>query len=226
MYYKNFIILILMGVVLCRTFEREEDLTLFLKPMKNIDSNHPMIIQKARELTRNCRTDLERAKMLYEFVRDSYNDHSSGSFKASDILVYGGNNCIRRSILLSALCRAVGIPARLHMLEFSVSDYRFEDGRIGNLRSPHVVTGIFLNGVWHLYEATGNAKKWIGLNQDEGCASEMPLQFYPDRDCLFPSNDKVRFRESLIYFADWSEIIEAFKNQIYTGEIGFCYSAK
>ena len=201
-----------------------DDMTIFLKPGSGIDSDHPKIVQKAKELTKGCKTDAERAKNLYEFVRDSYNDNPSASFKASDVLDYGGNNCIRRATLLAALCRAVKIPARLHIQEFTMIDYKLPDGEVQDLRSPHVITGIFLDGNWRLYDATGNAKKWIGLNQDEKTASEMPLDFHPDRDCLFQSNDKVRFTKSLLYFADWSDAIEEFKNQVATGEIGVYYN--
>jgi transglutaminase-like putative cysteine protease len=197
------------------------EVQIYLRPTKYINSNHPEIIEKAAELTQNSKTNAEKARILFEFVRDSYNDNKSGSFKASDILDYGGNNCIRRSILLAALCRAVRIPARLHIQEFTIRDYRFRNGIIKDFRSPHVITGIYLNGNWHLYEATGNKKKWVSMNQDEKYASEMPVPFFPDRDCVFKSNDKIIFKRSLIYFTDWSEEIEALKNKIYTGEVGF-----
>ena len=201
-----------------------DDISVFLKPGVNIDSNHPRIIQKAKELTEGWSTDAEKAKALYEYVRDSYNDNPSDSFKASDVLEYGGNNCIRRSTLLAALCRAAGIPARLHMQEFTMIDYKMPNGEVKDLRSPHVITGIYLDGTWRLYDATGNEKKWVGFNRDEKAASEMPLPFHPDRDCLFPSNDRIKFTPSLLYFADWSEAHEEFKNRVITGEIGIYYA--
>ena len=222
-YLTLFILVMTFSLIRAQSHNKEE-LQFFLEPTKNINSHHPEIIRKAHELTGLYDTHSEKAKILYEFVRDTYNDNSSRSFKASDILEYGGNNCICRSILLVALCRAVGIPARLHMMEFMVKDYVMEDGRVMDMRSPHVVTGIYLNDTWRLYEATGNAKKWIALTQDEQCALEMPVPFSPDRDCLFPSNNKIRFTNGLLYFADWSQTAEYLKEEIHQGKAGFLFN--
>jgi transglutaminase-like putative cysteine protease len=201
-----------------------DDKSVFIESGTCIDSDHPRIIQKAKELTRNIKTETEMVKALYEYVRDSYNDNPSDSYKASDVLEYGGNNCIRRSTLLAALCRAAGIPARLHMQEFTMIDYKLPNGEVKDLRSPHVITGVFFDGNWRLYDATGNEKKWVGFNRDEKVASEMPLSFYPDRDCIFPSNDRIKFTPSMLYFSDWSETHEEFKNRVIMGEIGIYYA--
>jgi transglutaminase-like putative cysteine protease len=216
------ILMFIIPVVLAHA-QQKDNLSLFLQPTENVNSDHPNIMHKAEELTRDLQNDADKARLLFEFVRDSYNDNPSGSFRASDILDYGGNNCIRRSILLVALCRAVGIPARLHMQEFMMKKETPGSDEVEYLRSPHVITGIYLNGNWRLYDATGNEKKWVGLNQDPSVASQMPLEFYADRDCLFPSNDRVTFTKSLIYFSDWSETHEDLKNRIARGNVGFIY---
>jgi len=83
--------------------QAKEDLSEFLKPKHFIDSNNPKIIAKATELTKGCKTEAEKVKELFEFVRDTNNDNICESFVASDVLECGGNSCRKRSILLTAL---------------------------------------------------------------------------------------------------------------------------
>jgi len=202
-----------------------EDNSVFLKSGECVDSDNPKIIKKMKELTKNKKTDAEKVKALYEYVRDSYNDNRKyESYKASYVLDIGGNNCIQRSILLTALCRAAGIPARIHMLEFEIEDYKFDNGEVGDIKSPHVISEIYINEKWHLYEATGNEKKWVGLNRDvQKYASDVPLKFYPDRDCIFKSNENVKFKDTHLYFDDWSDLHLKFLRKAQKGEIGFLY---
>src|SRR5512147_2308955 len=92
-----------------------EDLSQYLISTPNIDSDHPKIVQKATDLTKGYTSDVEKARVLYEFVRDSYTTDAVDSFVASEVLDQGGNLCYQRSILLATLCRSAGIPARLHL---------------------------------------------------------------------------------------------------------------
>jgi transglutaminase-like putative cysteine protease len=55
----------------------------YLTPTANIDSDNPKILQKAAELTKGCNSDIEKARALYEFVRDSYTKDAFDSFIAS-----------------------------------------------------------------------------------------------------------------------------------------------
>ncbi len=183
----------------------KEDLKEFLISTSFIDSDNTKIINKANALTKGCRTDVEKARVLFEFVRDSYNKNQCESFIASEILECGGNSCRQRSILLAALCRAVGIPARLHLQKVTIKDWTDRNGNIMDITFAHGITGIYLNGKWHLYESVGNREKWLIWTQDEKRGSEMPVEFFPDRDCLFQPDEKIIMETLPIYFADRTE---------------------
>lgn len=191
---------------------RKEDLSDFLKHTYLIDCDNPRISRKAEELTKDCKTDVEKAKALFEFVRDSASDNQCKSFKASNTMECGGTSCYKRSILLTALCRAIGLPARLHLQKVHIKKWKKPDGEIKDITFAHGITGIYLNGNWHLYESVGNKIKWLQWTQDEKRASEMPIKFYPDRDCLFKPDEKIITENLPVYFAsitaEWIELVE------------------
>lgn len=91
----------------------------YLAPGRFIDSAHPAIIERAAGLVREGASQLENALALYYWVRDSirYNPYTAAldpaSFLASATLEAGEGWCVPKALLLSALCRAAGIPARV-----------------------------------------------------------------------------------------------------------------
>lgn len=186
----------------------KEHLSQYLAPTASIDSDNPQIAQKAAELTRGCHSDIEKARELYEFVRDSYTKDGGDSFVASEVMDQGGNGCYQRSILLAALCRSAGIPARLHLQKVSIRDWRNpRDGRTKNVSFAHGLTGLYLNGQWHVYEATGNSFKWFQITGDEAEAAEMVVDFGPNKNCLFDMSRNPRVTGELlaVHFADRTE---------------------
>ncbi|PWR75390.1 transglutaminase-like domain-containing protein [Methanospirillum stamsii] len=72
----------------------------------------------ARSITANGIDDIDRARILYTWVRDSI-AHSVDAgqtnlfWNASDVLTAGHGLCFGKSHLLVALCRVLGIPAGL-----------------------------------------------------------------------------------------------------------------
>jgi transglutaminase-like putative cysteine protease len=187
----------------------QEELREFLNPTRSIDSDHPAIVAKARELTRECTTEVKKVKVLYEYVRDSNNDNPCEEPVASRVLKCGGNSCRLRSILLTALCRAVGIPARLHYQKVWIEGWRDpRDGKKKDIIFAHGLTGIYLNGDWRLYEVVGNKEKWVMWTGDEDRAREMPVEFHPDRDCLFKLDGNMGGAVLPVHFADWGEEVE------------------
>lgn len=219
----------------------KEDPDLFLKPTKFINSDHPLIVKKAAELTAKCSTTIEKMKNIYEFVRDSYNDRSHDSYIASDTLVAGGNSCAQRSVLLAALCRAAGIPARLHMqcvvlkdtntavLQQYLNKYTdVPDKQVDPAESVtfdygfvHWIAAANIDGKWRYYEPVGNKHKWILWNQDEARSDDMPLAFNPDGHCLFEDNGKVTLKTLSLFFDDRSDIALALEKAIYAGVSGY-----
>ncbi len=200
----------LAGAVFCAlalngapTMAVEEDLSPFLAPAKFIDSGHPAIVNMAKDLTAGCVSAEEKARRLFEFVRDSYTTDECPSFVASEVLKCGGNSCRQRSILLAALCRAAGIPARLHLQKVTLKNWRQEDGTvIADYIFAHGITGIHLRGRWLLYETVGNGEKWRVWTQDEARVKEMPVPFSAERDCLFKADDRILIETLPVFFAD------------------------
>ena len=95
----------------------------YLKPTTFIDSDAESIREKALQLTKGVKGEKERAKRLFYFVRDEigYNPFSPRSlpqqFRASYTLSRGEGYCVQKAVLLVALARAAGVPARLRFAE-------------------------------------------------------------------------------------------------------------
>ncbi len=95
-----------------------DNLGLYLKPTFVIDSDSEVIKEKATLLTEKYDSQKEKAKELFYFVRDEvkYNPYPSSSIEdycASKTLERGEGYCVQKAVVLTALARAVGIPARL-----------------------------------------------------------------------------------------------------------------
>jgi transglutaminase-like putative cysteine protease len=93
---------------------------IYLRPTKPIDCQDSSLKEKAQGLTEGKQDELEKAKSLFYFVRDEikYNPYMAfnltiESFQASTILERKEGFCIQKAVLLTALARATGIPARL-----------------------------------------------------------------------------------------------------------------
>ncbi|MHA1805735.1 MAG: transglutaminase-like domain-containing protein [Promethearchaeota archaeon] len=101
-----------------------EDLTIFLRPTEFLDHDKKYVRQKALGITEGLKDEVEKAKKLFYFVRDeikynmyTYMPKSKSNLKASVTLRRGHGFCMSKAVLLSALARAVKIPARIHMVD-------------------------------------------------------------------------------------------------------------
>jgi transglutaminase-like putative cysteine protease len=129
----------------------------YLKSTEIIDWETESVKKKAQELTRGLNTPREKAIAIYYFVRDSirHNPYAEGfkpeDYKASVILQRGYGYCQHKALLLVALARAAGIPARLGYAD--VRDHllskRFR-AMIGgdNLLIQHGYAELYLDGRW------------------------------------------------------------------------------
>jgi len=202
------VLLILLSSILSGIYA-EDDTSKYLEPGIYINSDHPEIVARAKEITKSCKTDVEKAKALFEYVRDSNNDNRCEGYRASDILKCGGNLCYQRAVLLAALCRAAGIPARLRLQIVTMKEWEKEDGSVIEGSFAHGITEIKVNNDWHLYEPVGNPEKWIVWTQDKSRGSEMPVTFHPDRDCLMPYDDMIILEKTIPQcFNDWNDAVE------------------
>jgi transglutaminase-like putative cysteine protease len=84
-----------------------------------VDADHPAVRAFAAERAGESGSPMQRAIRLYYAVRDEirYDPYDAGvsveSLRASATLERGRGWCVSKSVLLAAVCRAEGIPARL-----------------------------------------------------------------------------------------------------------------
>jgi len=127
-----------------------------LKPTALIDCDHKTVQEKANEVTKGQKGMIEKAGRLFYFVRDGikYNPYLPRylpeHFRASDTLARGQGFCVQKAVLLVALSRAIGIPARLrfavirnHLLPEKVADLLNT-----NILPDHGYTELYINGKW------------------------------------------------------------------------------
>lgn len=88
----------------------------YLLPVEKIQSDHPEVVSKAREITAGLKNDLEKAAAIFKFVINhvKYDPHSpdrnSGALSA---LRKRSGVCEDYAALFVALSRSAGIPARI-----------------------------------------------------------------------------------------------------------------
>jgi len=129
----------------------------YLKATAYIDWDNEAVEQKAQELTRGKKSDRAKAIALYYFVRDTikHNPYAPGAapedYKASLVLRRGNGYCQHKALLLVALARAAGIPARPGYADFR--DHQLSPkfrAMIGgdNLLIQHGYAELFIDGKW------------------------------------------------------------------------------
>lgn len=224
--FSKYLSFFILSIVLFSTpsfAQDQNEFVKFLEPTEYINADHPSISAKAKELTQNCHTDIEKVQALFEFVRDSYTLVEHNSFIASEVLQLGGLSCNRRSVLLAALSRAAGIPSRLMYQSMLLKDFTF-----GGVKDDHLfihgIVSLYVDGDWYLYEVVGNNAKWKIWIQEDELEQDMTVQFKAHQDCLFPlSTEKVVLKTLPIYFNDHEEGRYGFMMKIARGETGFIY---
>jgi transglutaminase-like putative cysteine protease len=99
-----------------RMYPESDDLSDYLVSDAIVDWQTPVVRHKALELTASLTDEVEKARCLYEWVRDSIShsadaDSDMVTCTASEVLQQGTGICFAKSHLLAALLRAVNIPA-------------------------------------------------------------------------------------------------------------------
>lgn len=97
----------------------------YLQSSEKIEADNIKIINKAGLLTKNFPNDLDKAKAVFEFVNTYMNYDESDQYAnkgALSALNMGKGVCEDYAALFTALCRAVGVPARV------IQGYKFDSG--------------------------------------------------------------------------------------------------
>ena len=133
------------------------DLQNYLKSTEVIDSDSQAVKEKAQSLIQELQTDREKAIALFYYVRDviKHNPNAPQQFpddiKASYTLERGNGFCWHKVVLLVALARAAGIPARLGLVD--TRDYQLSEKILpifggDNIVIVHAYAELYLGGKW------------------------------------------------------------------------------
>lgn len=202
-----------------------ENMEVYLRATRDIDSDHPAITELSQRLTSHCSTAGEKAVSLFGYVRDEchYNMYATTSereaYRSSAILQSGQGWCLQKAILLASLGRAAGIPSRLIMV--SIRNHKSPPEAVelmgGNVFFPHAYNHFFIDGRWVKAAAT--------FDREICQRIEVPVvEFDGIHDAILPACDNngqpyIDYLEEFGYFSDipWAMILEK-SHEIY-GEI-------
>lgn len=90
-----------------------EELKKYLEPERLIESDHPVLIKEAQQITMDSKDSWEAAVSLSKWVGENIRGAIPGGTSAINTYNIREGECGSHSRLLAAFCRAVGIPARL-----------------------------------------------------------------------------------------------------------------
>ena len=132
------------------------DFSRYLEPTYFIDSDSPVIIEYASEICRGLNSDIDRAIALYYGVRDDirYDPYSMEdkreSVRASAVLHKKAGFCVPKAVLLTAVLRAAGIPARPGFADVKnhLATQRLTDLMETDLFVYHGYVEILLDNAW------------------------------------------------------------------------------
>ena len=155
-----------------------------------IDSDNPAIQAFAAQHAQGG-GDRERAVSLYLAVRDGFRydpyriDLSPQGMTASTVLANGYGWCVPKAALLTAACRAAGIPARMGFADVRnhLSTERMRETMKTDLFIWHGYTDIWLDGAWRKATPAFN----IELCERFGL---LPLEFDGESDSIYHPFDK------------------------------------
>lgn len=131
------------------------------------DHSHPLVRDTALRLTAGENATRGKIEKLFYFVRDEilFGFPADGDLvRASDTLLLGFGQCNTKGTLFLALCKASGIPARLH---FSLIRKEIQRGLFTGiayrLMPPlisHAWIEVYVDGDWHRLDSYINDERF------------------------------------------------------------------
>jgi len=94
-------------------FSRDPAMKDYLTASELIQSDDPVLVEKAREITKGSRDSWEAARRLSRWVSANIQGAIPGGGTARGVYNSRSGECGGHSFLMAAFCRAVGIPARV-----------------------------------------------------------------------------------------------------------------
>ena len=181
----------------------------YLKPTKFIESDAPSIKKTAQIIASGKRDVSEIAKALFYFVRDEikYTIYISKlrekDNRATEILSRKKGYCVQKAVLLVALARASGIPARLRfadIVNFKLPEHILKVRKGDRLFVYHGYAELFINGKWVKVAPVFN----LDVCERHGI---LPVEFDGKNDAILPEKD-VHGRPHIKYVRDRGAYID------------------
>lgn len=145
-----------------------------------VQSTAPEIVAAAREAVGNARNDRQRVARLRSFVTDTVekNDLGVGYASALDTLHSRRGDCTEHAVLLAALVRSLGIPARI------VSGLVYVPRYAGATRVfvPHTWVQAWLDDRWVSYDSA--ARRFDATHIALATGDGDPWRFFSTLDAL------------------------------------------
>jgi transglutaminase-like putative cysteine protease len=160
----------------------------YLESSKMVDWKTPIVQEQANKLIIGIQSNSERLSALFYFVRDEIKYEvvtklfTVYDLTASTVLKKGVGFCVNKAVLLTALCRAIGLPSRLHF------------ATIRNYTSPDSLKKIMGTDLfyYHGYSEVFLDNRWIKLtpafDKQLLARKNLPVtEFDGQHDALLPS---------------------------------------
>ncbi len=136
--------------------DETDNFAAYLEPGATVESSHPATVAFAETAAGDAATPKQTAINLYYAVRDQirYNPYISAieveAFRASKTLADKEGYCVAKAILLAAVWRARGIPARLGFADVRnhLSTEKMRQRMQTDQFYWHGYTDIYLDGRW------------------------------------------------------------------------------
>ncbi|GAB3294630.1 transglutaminase [Epidermidibacterium keratini] len=129
-----------------------------LEPTDFLDSDYPSVVEYAATTCEaaGAHSDRDKAVALFNAVRDGWRydpyvvSRDVSDYRASAILASESSWCVPKSVLLTALCRAAGIPAGLGFADVRnhLQSSKLEERMGTDLFVFHGYSAIWIDGAW------------------------------------------------------------------------------
>ena len=170
---------------------QEKELQIYLQSTETINFKHPLVLEFIASHTNEKDTKKAQAISLYKAVRDTipYDAFTFSvqkeDYKASATIDAGIGFCTTKSIVYTACCRAIGIPAKLGFAD------------VKNHLSTNVLRLMLETDIyyWHAYVLLYLDDKWVKATpvfDTQLCEKYKitPLQFDGSNDSIYHPYDQ------------------------------------
>jgi hypothetical protein len=155
---------------------KEESALQALQPTRFIQSDSPEIIALAQKAVGNTKDAAQAARNIESFVHGYIKEKglSVGYASAVEVAASAQGDCTEHAVLTAALCRAVGIPARVAVGYVYVPEFA---GR-KNVFGGHAWTEAFIGDKWIGLDATRAPNGYSAAHITQAVGNGNPEDFF------------------------------------------------